>query len=171
MQTNFVEIPGFSGLFEEISLHAIFPRQIAIVRRIFATPIVCNGPIFRVIFRGTRWFPAIFCTTIRSPWKFVANFPGKIWAFLRKVRSDENMKLASQFLCCAGVTLGGSAFPYSSCKLINQLLLKTYRVSLQEKLKSGLDPKSKKQCSLFFEKVDSLAEIRAIRYVNAMYVV
>ena len=81
------------------------------------------------------------------------------------------MRLASRFLCCAGVKLGGSAFPYSSCKLIHQLLLKTYLLSLQEKLKSGLDPKSKKQCSLFFKKVDSFMETRAIRYVNAMYIV
>ena len=41
-----------SEFFKEISLCAIFPRQIAIVRRIFATPIVWNGPIFQAIFHG-----------------------------------------------------------------------------------------------------------------------
>ena len=46
MQTNFVEIPGFLELFEEISFHVIFSRQIVIVRRIFTTPIVWNGLIF-----------------------------------------------------------------------------------------------------------------------------
>ena len=56
----------------------------------------------------------------------------------------------SRFLCCAGVKLGERAFPYSSCKLIDQLLLTTYLFSLQEVLKSGLDPKSKKQYCLFF---------------------
>lgn len=75
-----------------------------------------------------------------------------------KLRSEENMKLASRFLCCAGVKLGESAFPHLSCKLIDQLLLTTYLVSLQEKLKSELDPKSKKQRSLFFKQVDSHAE-------------
>ena len=84
MQTNFVEIPGFSGLFEEILLHAIFPHQIVIVRRIFTTPIACNGPIFRVIFRGTRWFAAIFRVTIRCPRKFVPTFPGKFELFRGK---------------------------------------------------------------------------------------
>ena len=54
MQTNFVEILGFSELFEEISLHMIFPRQSAIVHHIFVTPIVCNSPIFRVIFHGAQ---------------------------------------------------------------------------------------------------------------------
>ena len=67
--------------------------------------------------------------------------------------------------------LGGNALPYSSCKLFDQLLLTTYLVSLQEKLKSGLDPKSKKQCSLFFKQVDSHAETRAMSCVRAMYVV
>ena len=43
-----------SELFEEISLYAIFPRQIAIVHHIFATPIVWNGPIFRAIFHSAR---------------------------------------------------------------------------------------------------------------------
>ena len=33
-----------SWLFEEISLHAIFARQIVIVRCIFAIPIVWSGP-------------------------------------------------------------------------------------------------------------------------------
>ena len=67
--------------------------------------------------------------------------------------------------------LGESAFPHSSCKLIDQLLLTTYLVSLQEKLKSELDPKSKKQRSLFFKQVDSHVETWVISCVNAMYVV
>ena len=46
--------------------------------------------------------------------------------------------------------LGESVFPYSSRKLMDRLLLTTYLSSLQEVLKSGLDPKKVKSDTVCF---------------------
>ena len=70
-QKNFDEIPGFSGLFKEISLEMIFPWNFT---HIFTTPIVLICAIFWTLIYFVRWFTANFRVIIRSSWKVAVIF-------------------------------------------------------------------------------------------------
>ena len=101
MQANFDEIPGFSWLFEEISLGT------TILRGNF--PAFSWHLLFWMIIRFARWFTpkfraitrkvaAIFRTIIRSSWKFDPLFINWPRAFLKHRTLTAIYKWPFQFL-------------------------------------------------------------------------
>ncbi len=87
MQTNFDKFPGFSELFEKISLEVIFLRNFSelsqhllfgTAQNVIQSINVCSPwqcvATFRAIVCSSRKFAAIFCAIVRSPQQFAAIF-------------------------------------------------------------------------------------------------
>ena len=94
MQANFAEFPGFSGLFEEISLEAKFPRT-------FEGPIVSMRPKFRRKIRcdanESRNFERNFALLESS----LRNFDEISLGLYRKCSHTTSSEIRGLFLCNA----------------------------------------------------------------------